>query len=152
MISCEDSEFSVDTITHTTNTEPIIRPSDPMIELEQQSCSPNREMPELRNSHIASHDDHVISMDITDSGCLYSSGSMSISSKGNNSDHDDSSKHEELSPDDRFIKQFAQRCAQHPGRKPILMDIEKDLKPSQKAQLPFILVVISMKYYVESIL
>lgn len=152
MIPCEDSEFSVDSFRHTTNTESIIRPSDPITELEYRSSVTNRTMTESRNSHIVSHDDHRVSMDISDSSCLNSHDSMSISSNSRDGDDSDSSQqHKEPSPDDLFIKEFARRCAEYPGRKPILMDIEKDLKPSQKGQLPFLLVAICMKCYIESI-
>lgn len=152
MISCEDSQLSVDSYRHTTNAEPIIRPSDPITELEYRPSVTNRTMAESRNSNFASHDDHRISMDISDSSCLNSHESMSISSNSRDGDDNDSSQHhKDPSPDDLFIKEFARRCAEYPGRKPILMDIEKDLKPCQKGQLPFILVAMCVMCYIESI-
>lgn len=45
-----------------------------------------------------------------------------------------------MKEDDYFIKQFARRCADYPGRKPILLDIEQSLKENQKPQFPIILV------------
>ena len=42
--------------------------------------------------------------------------------------------------EDDFIKQFAHRCAEYPGRKPILMEIEQVIQDDKKAQLPIILV------------
>ena len=42
--------------------------------------------------------------------------------------------------DDQFILEFAKRCAKYPGRKPLLLDIEKVIPRSQRARLPIILV------------
>lgn len=46
-----------------------------------------------------------------------------------------------VSQDILFIKQFAKQCAEYPGRKPILTDIEQSLTENQKPQLPIILVL-----------
>ena len=42
--------------------------------------------------------------------------------------------------DDQFILEFAKRCAKYPGRKPLLLDIERVIPRSQRARLPIILV------------
>ena len=44
--------------------------------------------------------------------------------------------------DDQFILEFAKRCAKYPGRKPLLLDIEKVIPRSQRSRLPIILVIL----------
>lgn len=50
------------------------------------------------------------------------------------------------SSDEFFIKQFAHRCADYPGRKPILLDIEQSLKTEQQSQFPIILVFLLITF------
>lgn len=52
---------------------------------------------------------------------------------------------EELSPDDEYVMEFARRCAEYPGRKPVLADIQSCLPPQQQGQLPVILVGLEQK-------
>ena len=47
---------------------------------------------------------------------------------------------EELSSEDEYVMEFARRCAEYPGRKPVLTDIQNCLPPQQQDQLPLILV------------
>ena len=47
---------------------------------------------------------------------------------------------EELNPEDEYVMEFARRCAEYPGRKPVLADIQSCLPPQHQNQLPIILV------------
>ncbi|KAK8827529.1 hypothetical protein WA538_003488 [Blastocystis sp. DL] len=50
-----------------------------------------------------------------------------------------SSPIEEVNPEDEYVMEFARRCAEYPGRKPVLADIQNSLPPQQLSQLPMIL-------------
>ena len=43
--------------------------------------------------------------------------------------------------DEKFVLDFAKQCAAYPGRKPLLVDIERSLTKAQQPQLPMILVL-----------
>ena len=57
-----------------------------------------------------------------------------------------SSPIEELDPEDEYIMEFARRCAEYPGRKPVLADIQSSLPPQQQSQLPMILVGLNQRW------
>ena len=56
-----------------------------------------------------------------------------------------SSPIEEVNPEDEYVMEFARRCAEYPGRKPVLADIQNSLPPQQLSQLPMILVGLNRK-------
>lgn len=58
---------------------------------------------------------------------------------------DPSSPIEEVNPEDEYVMEFARRCAEYPGRKPVLADIQNSLPPQQLSQLPMILVGLNRK-------
>lgn len=46
----------------------------------------------------------------------------------------------EIDSEDEYIRDFAKRCAEFPGRKPVLLDIQNSIPLQQRSQFPIILV------------